>query len=439
MGAAKIAPARSAALRTLHGVRRGTFADWAFEPAARSLSPSDRRLAQELVYGVLRLRGRLDHLIGHLTARGLASLEPDVLDVLRLGAYQLMELDRVPAYAVISEAVEAAKRSSGPGAAALVNAVLRRLRREEPGSCLFPERDADPVGYLATWGSHPRWLIERWLERWSLADVERLVSYNNSRPAVYLTVVGPRDDALERLRSAGIAAEAVEQASASVRLLASGQVMQALELVGAIVQDPTAAAVIEYAALPRGVGVVDFCAAPGGKAALLAARGHEVWAFDISRSRQGRTVENRARLGLGHLHVGVANATEPPLRRAAAVLLDVPCTGTGTLARHPDGRWRLRPRDLQAAAQLQRRLLDASAEVVAPGGWLVYATCSLEPEENESQVEAFLARHSDFELDPPGVGAVPRDLFGTAGELRVLPHRQGWDGAYAARLRRGTG
>ena len=405
---------------------------------ARSLGPSDRRLAQELVYGVLRLRGRLDHLIGCLTAAGLASLEPDVLDVLRLGAYQLSELDRVPAYAVISEAVEAAKRSSGAGAAALVNAVLRRLSREGPGSCTFPERDADPVGYLTAWGSHPDWLIERWLERWTLADVERLVTHNNSRPAVYLTVIGPRDDALERLSSAGIAAEPVELASASVRL-GSRHLMQALELVEAVVQDPAAAVVIEYAALPRGVGVVDFCAAPGGKAAILAARGHEVWAFDVSRSRQSRTVENRARLGLGRLHIGLANASEPPLRRAAAVLLDVPCTGTGTLARHPDGRWRLRPRDIEAAAQLQRRLLDGTAEVVAPGGWLVYATCSLEPEENEGQVEAFLARHTDFELDPPGEGVVPRELLGSAGELQVLPHRQGWDGVYAARLRRGTG
>lgn len=390
------------------------------------------------MYGVLRLRGRLDHLIGCLVSGGLERLEPAVLDILRLGAYQMLELDRVPGYAAVSEAVEAARAVSGDGAAALTNAVLRRLGREGMGACPFPSREDEPVGYLVSWGSHPGWLIERWLERWSPSQVESLVEYNNARPAVYLSVLGARDDALERLADAGIEAEAAERSSGSVRI-DSSQVARALGVVDAVVQDPGAAAVVDYAALDPEIGVVDLCSGPGGKAALLAGRGHEVWAFDISKIRLARLRANKERLGLSRLHVAAADSVRIPAADVGAVLLDAPCTGTGTLARHPDGRWRLRPADLKRLLALQRRLLDAGAQALAEGGTLVYATCSLEPEENEEQVEAFLKRHPGFELEPPGPGLVPAELLGTEGELRVLPQEHGMDGAYAARLRRRSG
>lgn len=430
----KVAPARTAALKTLRAIREGAFADHALDRHARELADADRRLAQELVYGVQRLRGRLDYLIDCLVTSGLASLEPDVLDVLRLGAYQLLELDRVPAYAVVDEAVEAARGASGAGAGGLTNAVLRRLSRE-PDACSFPRPEQDALGYLASWGSHPRWLLERWRARWSLEAVERLVEYNNRQPAVYVTVIDRRDRAVDRLRAVGIGAEAAELGWASVRI-DSGQVGRAIETISAVVQDPGAAAVVDFAALAPGVDVVEFCAAPGGKAALLAARGYRVWALDVSPQRVRRLAENRTRLGLARLHIAVADSTRPPLANRSAVLLDAPCSGTGTLARHPDARWRLRPADLRTLAELQRRLLEAAAETVTPGGTLVYATCSLEPEENEGQVELFLKRRADFERDPPPAGSVPAELLAPNGDLRVLPQEHGIDGAYAARLRR---
>ncbi|HSG82845.1 MAG TPA: RsmB/NOP family class I SAM-dependent RNA methyltransferase, partial [Gemmatimonadota bacterium] len=213
-------------------------------------------------------------------------------------------------------------------------------------------------------------------------------------------------------------------------------VARALSLMPAVVQDPGAAAVVDYMALDPGHPAVDLCAAPGGKATALAARGHVVWALDVSRARLARLLENRARLDLRGLHVLLADSTRPPVRPLAAVLLDAPCTGTGTLARHPDGRWRLSPADLETLVELQRHLLDAAAAIVQPGGQLVYATCSLEPEENEEQVEAFLLRHEGFELEPPPGDSVPDELLGSAGELRVLPQHHEMDGAYAARLRR---
>ncbi len=383
---------------------------------------------------MLRLRGRLDYVIDRLVKGRKRSLDPDVLDAIRLGAYQLLELDRVPAYAAVSDAVEAAK-ATGKGAAALTNAVLRRLSREAYGSATFPSPDRDPAAYLAAWGSHPRWMIDRWLQRWTPAEVRRLVDHNNQRPPVYLSVLGDRDGAVERLQAAGLQAEPVPLAVASVRVESAG-LRQGLEIVPAVVQDPAAAAVVDYAAPAPGGRIADLCAAPGGKAALFAARGHEVWALEASRVRMTKLAENRDRLGLSRLHPALADSAQPPIRAADMVLIDAPCSGTGTLARNPDLRWRLRAGDLPALAEVQRRLLAAGADLVEVGGHLVYATCSLEAEENEKQVEDFLARRRDFVPDPPPASAVPADLMGPDGDLRIIPQQHGVDGAYAARLRR---
>ncbi|MGD8867117.1 MAG: 16S rRNA (cytosine(967)-C(5))-methyltransferase RsmB [Gemmatimonadales bacterium] len=430
-----IAPARATALDVLRAVRGGAFADHALEAAAQSLEETDRRLAQELAYGVLRLQGRLDHIINTLVKGGIGRLAVGVLDAVRLGAYQLLELDRIPAYAAVSEAVEAAKAAGGTGAASVTNAVLRRLGELSYESFDFPALEEDPLGHLSTWGSHPRWLVERWLDRWPAESVRRLVDYNNRRPAVYLTVAGDRERSMERLRSAGIEASVAERVQSSLRL-ESGTVSGALETIEGVVQDPGAAAVVDYLRLDPSIAVFDLCAAPGGKAAALAGRGHEVWAMDVNRSRLVRLLENRERLGLSKLRVVQADAARPPFREAEVVLLDVPCSGTGTLARHPDGRWRLRRGDIAAMADEQRRLLDGAADVVTSGGVLVYATCSLEWEENEGQVAAFLERRPDYEraapVDPPMAPCLVDDL----GDLRVLPQRDGLDGAYAARLRR---
>lgn len=431
----EIAPARVAALKVLSAVRRGAFADQAFDRVAGSLGDADRRLAQEMAYGALRLRGRLDHLLERLVDGGVDALHPVTLDVLRLGAYQLLQLDRVPAYAAVSEAVEAARRSGQRPATGLVNAVLRRLAREERPERLFPGRAEDAAGHLATWGSHPRWLIKRWLARWSEEDVARLVEYDNRPPPVCLSVAGDPGAALRALSERGIAAEPVGRVPGSIRIDAA-RLSDALASVRAIVQDPAAATVVAFTAPGPGDPVVDLCAAPGGKAASLALRGHPVLAFDASRRRLARLAETRDRLGLEELWPGVADATAVPLRGAAAVLLDVPCTGTGTLARHADARWRITPDGLSDLVALQRRMLEAAAEIVTVGGVLVYATCSLEPEENEGQVEWFLRRHPRFEREAPPRGVVAAEMLSEAGELRTLPQRDDMDGAYAARLRR---
>jgi 16S rRNA (cytosine967-C5)-methyltransferase len=436
-------PARVAALETLRSVRVGTLAGRAFEAAAASLDSRDRAWAQELVFGTLRLRGRLDHRLAALSSRPLDNLDPEILDILRLGAYQLTEMGGVPAYAATSQSVDLAKRAGRRSAAGFVNGVLQSLRRAG-GASTFPDFAADAPAHLSTWGSHPAWLVQRWIARYGSEAARRLVEANNARPQLYLRALGDEAQATALLEAAGVTVERVAHAPCALRVV-DGSVPAALAAAPVIVQDPAAGLVATYAAAPPGSRIVDVAAAPGGKALALAAAAAAprlVVAADVSRSRLARLQENVARLaqappaGLGRSAAAlvVADGRTPPFRPVDVVLLDAPCTGTGTLRRHPDGRWRIGPGDLADLAVLQRTLLDAAARLVAGNGLLVYSTCSLEPEENEEQVESFLERHREFEIEPgPDTGGGVRRADGT---LMVLPHEHGWDGAFAARLRR---
>ncbi len=405
----------------------------------------ERALAHELTYGTLRLRGRLDFLLAPFVRRGLARVQPDLLDVLRLGAYQLLELQGVPAYAAVSQAVEQAKQLAGRSSGGFVNGVLQALRRDAH-TIEFPALEVDPIAHLSTWGSHPRWLVERWIARFGVQDTAALVTANNARPALYLRPVGMGiDDALARLRDAGIAAEVPDLgglgpgnvARDSLQLLSPVDVGAALALVPGVVQDPAASLVARALAAPPGGIVADLCAAPGGKTLGIAgerAGPALVVASDASVERIGPLLANVERVGTGNVRVLVADARRPPLAYADAVLIDAPCTGTGTLRRHPDGRWRVQPEDLAALAQLQREILDGAAGLVPPGGILLYATCSLEPEENEEQVTTFLQRHRSFVLEP--VEGVHDSVRDARGSMVILPQTLGVDGAFAARMRR---
>ncbi|MEJ2184892.1 MAG: transcription antitermination factor NusB [Gemmatimonadota bacterium] len=429
-------PARVAALRVLRSVRGGGLADRALDRAMAGLEARDRAWLQELVYGTLRLRGRLDHVLAGHVERGLAGLEPDVLDVLRLGAYQLLEMGGVPPYAAVSQSVELAKQVR-PSAAGLVNGVLMALsRRRQP--LTYPALDADPVAHLSAWGSHPRWLVERWIQRYGVRDAAALVEWNNTRPAVFLRPLGlDPAEAASALAAAGVE---VAVRGDTLQLAAGADVRDALAVVPAVVQDPGAARVAAFAAsVARGV-VADLCAAPGGKTLVLAQAPdvRYLLAADRSARRMRRVRDNLNRLTeqVGRqapLALAVADGRRPPLREADVVLLDVPCTGTGTFRRHPDARWRIDPADLVKLASLQRDLLDAAAGLLRPGGVLLYATCSLEPEENGEQVDAFLARNPAFQ---PAPACVDGDSMNEMDRLVVLPQRDAMDGAFAACLRR---
>ncbi len=428
----EVTPGRRAAFSILRAVSRGRRLDRSLGPAVDPLEPRDRHWAQEASYGAVRLRGRLDFLLSLHLSKGLASLSPSLLDLLRLGAYQLLYMDGVPAYAALSQTVTQARAMAGEGGARLANGVLRSLAREGGEVSRFPALEQDPLAHLATWGSHPAWLLERWLARWDLEEVRLLVEWNNTPPPLYLRPLDlPLSQASALLASRGWRATEAGAGVPCLLLEAGTDPARVLGDLRGIIQDPGAALVSVYADPPAGVWVADLCAAPGGKALALAAQGHPVLAGDRSLPRLRVLRENLARVG-GSMVLVQATAQSPPLAEAPFVLLDVPCSGTGTLRRHPDARWRLTLDTLARLVELQGNILDAGSSLVGVGGHLLYSTCTLETEENEAQVDAFLSRTPGFALEE--TGAVDARFLDGKGRLLVLPQSSGFDGAFAARL-----
>jgi 16S rRNA (cytosine967-C5)-methyltransferase len=434
-----VTEARHVAAEICADLRRGELLDMSFDRQSARLDPRDRRFARELTYNMLRRRAWLDALLHARVRGGLERLDPDVHDLLRLGAYQLLYMRSVPAYAAIAQTVELAKRRHGVGPSRLANAVLRRLDREGAGAELEVDTPADPIDALALVESHPRWLVARWVARWGEEETRRLLQANNvEAPLVARPIHAVREQLEAMLEGAGITVADAPLVADSI-LLASP--VSALTELGAFrqglfhLQDPASTLVTKYAAIPEGARVADVCAAPGGKSIELSRRAGAVLSSDLSFARLRRVIENAQRMELSTVFPYVADARRPALRSVEVVLIDAPCTGTGTFRRHPDARWRLKPSDLAVMAALQREILRAASTVVAPGGLLVYSTCSLETEENDAQVERFLSDHPDWRLEPPAEGAVPASVL-DAGRLRVLPQRHGTDGAFAARLRR---
>jgi 16S rRNA (cytosine967-C5)-methyltransferase len=434
--ASGVTAARAVAAEVCLDLRRGEFLDQSFERRIAPLDARDRRWTRELVYGMLRNRGGIDAILSERVRGGLARLDPDVIDLLRLGVYQLMNMGSVPAYAAIAQTVELAKRRHGIGASKLVNAVLRRTDRERDD--LKTTTPSDAVDALAFKYSHPRWLIARWIERWGEQDTERLLALNNAEAPIVIRPYGIVREQLEAtMEAAGVHVSEAPYARDSIAISGGTTFTELGAFKNGLffVQDPAATLVTEYAAIPIGATVADLCAAPGGKSLELARTAGTVFAGDKSLARLQRLLANQRRLESAHLHPFVGDARNPAIKPVDAVLIDVPCTGTGTFRRHPDARWRIKVSDIAVMSALQKTIVRAAAQVVKPEGLLIYSTCSLEPEENEAQVESFLSENLNWILEPPPDGTVAPDLL-DRGRLHVLPHRHGTDGAFAARLRR---
>lgn len=391
----------------------------------------ERGFAHELSYGVSRLQGRLDHLINPWLHQGPDSLDWEVRILLRIGVYQLLRMDRVPDYAAVSQTVDMAVAAGHDRARGMVNAILRRAGQAGEGEDRFPDPQVDPAGWLTSWGSHPRWLIDRWLARWDFDQVRTLVEANNEIPHTHLVPLsGDVEAATRALSEAGIEV-GVDGVAGTLRL-PHADPTEALKVVPGFIQDPAAALVCRYAAPPRDALVADLCAAPGGKSLYLARQARYVLAADPAAPRLAIVRENAERTGLP-IGLVQARAEAVPCISADLTLIDAPCSGTGTLRRHPDARWRLDPQAPVQLAEVQARILQNAQRSVPVGGLLVYSTCTLEPEENRDQVRQFLAEHPGFEMDPPQDPDLKLD---DEGMLEVLPHRDGADGAFAARLRR---
>jgi 16S rRNA (cytosine967-C5)-methyltransferase len=423
--------ARRLALDVLLEVERGRrpLAELLAEPAIDGLPPRERDLLHELVLGTLRRRGALDRALARALDQPLTRLEAPVVATLRLGAHQLFHL-RVPARAAVHESVELL-RERGSRAGGLVNAVLRRLAREGPPAP--SDATADPRGWLTSEGSLPAWLAERWLSQLgpelAVARARALLAV----PETVLRLNPRRSDAGARAADAGLDLETLGIPDA-LRLRAGHAGPLARE--GLLyVQDLGSQIAARLAARPG--RLLDACAAPGGKTLLLsdvAGAGSSVVAAEQVRRRLATLAHLVARWGAANVRLVRADAARPPFAAAAfdALLLDAPCSGLGTLGRHPDIRWRAREHELPAHAERQRVFLRALLPLVAPGGSIVYSVCSLEPEEGPAVVEALL-QDERFEPAPTPAWCEP---YRSGGFVRTLPERDGGDGFFMAALRR---
>lgn len=384
-----------------------------------------------MAVGVLRQAQPLDDLLARFVARGINSVSFPLLDILRMGAYQLRMLDRVPPHAAVATGVALARELVGERASGFTNAVLRRVA-ELPIADTAHD-DVDDVARLASRWSHPVWLVARWFAHFGLPATAALLRWNNSHPALVLQPTrGSVLDLEQFFLENGIANTPAPFGAGVIVTESRPDRLPGFDTGDFFVQDPAQALVVRFADFASDAIIFDACAAPGGKTLALTHRHAQVIAADLSVRRLGRLRENLARAGRHTEGVLAADATHPPVRPVLAYLLDAPCLGTGSFARHPDGRLRVNNDALLRLVAAQTILLDAAADRIAPGGVLCYATCSLEPEENEMQVAAFLQRHPDFRREPPA--GFPAELLTQAGDMMTLPQRDRVDGAFAARL-----
>lgn len=446
-----IAPARTAAFRALRAVR-GDRSDL---PSALARSRThlpderDRALAAEIVTGALRWQRSLDHLVEHFARRTLARIDPDIVVILQLSLYQILHLDRVPASAVVDDAVDLARTAHKPSAAGFVNAVLRSVLRERR-KLPFPTRPPDPTDrqaalqYLGVTHSHPDWLVSRWLDRHGFAATERWVQFNNTVPP--LTVRAnrlrtSRDGLRSSLERDGIETEPTRYAPDGLVVTSGNPLRGALD--GSFVVQDEASQLIPLVVGARpGERVLDLCASPGGKATAMLADMSDAGVLVASDVRSRRIRLLRATIeasGGRHAHI-IQVASTGPLPLGAVfdrVLVDAPCSGLGTIRRDPDIRWRRGEAELTTLARDQVDLLTRAASVVRPGGRLVYATCSSEPEENDQVVEAFLALSPEYALvDLGSEASLPPPLVDPRGVLRTLPFDHGLEAFFAAALTR---
>lgn len=400
-----IAPARRAAFDALLAHEaRGADLPTALATARRGLTDSrDHTLATELVSGTVRMRRAIDYQLALRTSRPLASLDLAVLTTLRMGGFQLLYLDRVPASAAVHDAVDLAARAGTTSARGFVNAVLRGLSRDRT-RLAWPEGDSPAA--LGTRFSHPDWLVARWLERYGPDRTVRWLAFNNQPARMCLAANRGRCTRAElaaRLETEGVTTRPTLRAANGL-IVVDGAALAAPSFADGwfVVQDEASQLIASLAPVGPGARVLDLCASPGGKTVALAAAAGEagrVVACDV-RPRRVRLLRTTiARTGLATVAiVQVPGSGTLPFADGAfdVVLVDAPCSGLGTLRRDPDIRWSREPQDLERFARQQRQLLHESSRLVRAGGALVYATCSSEPEENDAVVAAFVAERPEF-------------------------------------------
>jgi 16S rRNA (cytosine967-C5)-methyltransferase len=444
--------ARAKALEVLiRWAKRGSPMDPLFDEMVMGdphLTDLDKTFVREVVYGVLRWQGKLDWIISAYSHIKPHRMERAVITILRMGAYQILFMDRVPPRAAVDESVKLAKGIKKQDAVPFVNATLRGIA-ENRMEIHYPDLRTDPVDHIAILYSHPLWMVRRWVDQWGVEETIALCQAHNQIPPFTVrvnTLKGSREEVLTQLYDEKIQATTTPFSPVGIAItnpppLDTWGLLQEGWLQ---VQDEAAQLVSMLLAPQRGERVLDVCAAPGGKTTHLAQimeNQGEIVAMDVSQPKLGLLQENCRRPGITIVQTLTHDATTllpfPP-GSFGRVLVDVPCTGLGTLRRNPDGKWRVKEADIPRLQQIQGTILTQAATMVKKQGVLVYSTCTMTSEENEGVIETFLSERREFRLEDASLALPPgcEVLVDSTGYLRTLPHRHGMDGFFAARIRR---
>jgi 16S rRNA (cytosine967-C5)-methyltransferase len=430
--------------QTLDGILNDMIAD------RDNLPRRDRSLFNALLYGVLRSRGRLDYIIAHFSNTSIKKIEPVVLNILRLGLFQIIYLDRIPNSAAVNTSVELSKQGGLSRAAGFVNALLRKMALNY-NYVRFPALETDPLGFLSAAQSLPDWLAQRWLNRFSREELIRLCNTINSIPPLTIrtnTLKTMRPQLISKLEQAVERVEPTPAAPDGLRMVNPGRSITAFDAFKNgwfQVQDEAAQMVTLLLDPQPGESVLDTCAGLGGKtghiAQLMQNRGR-ITAMDKDASKLQKLDLEMQRLGVSIVQRSCHDLESAPKANQLAlydrILIDAPCSGLGVLRRNPDIKWNSTETSLKRLSEKQKRFLDHLAALVKPGGIVVYSVCSIEPEENEAVIDAFLKKHSEFVIDT-GWGKLPEKvtgLFDPATGLKTLPLLSNMDGFFLIRLKR---
>ena len=447
-----ISSARSVALEVLRRVEaEGAYTSLTLNHSLRKavgMDSKDRALTTELSYGTLRWRRKIDFAISSFSHRPLSDIEPNLLRVLRLSAYQILLLDRIPIWAAVDQGTSLASVLRGKKAAGFVNGLLRSMATGRD-SIPWPKPESDLHEYLGVMHSFPDWMVRMWLDAYGQEKATALFDAINHPAPLWVRANTLRVESarlVELLQASGYNAQKDEGVEGAVAMQEVGDVTQigSHEEGWFHVQNRAAQVVCHMLDAFPGHRILDACGAPGGKTATLAQligdRG-EIFSVDVHPARLGLVRQLLDRLGIRCVRTFSVDLTRPPPSEWGQfdrVLLDAPCSSLGVLRRHPEGKWRVSPDDPRRLAQIQGQLLDSVSAVLKPGGILVYSVCTLTPDEGEAVKNAFLAKHPEFEPapNPINVHAHWKKFLRGDGVMTTFPDRQGMDGFYAVRLRR---
>lgn len=436
---------RGIAVKILNRVERtDAYLDKLLDHEMRNseLNGRDKALLYEIVHGVIRWMGRLDWVLNGFYKGQFSKAIPNLKNGLRVALYQILFLDKIPDHAVVNEAVEFVKKLQGQKPADLTNAILRNIIRSKT-QIRYPDPAEDLPGYLSAYYSHPSWMVKRYLERFGREDTEKLLTANNEKPFLTLKLNALKtgyDEFKDLLNSVNLKYNPGKFIKEYFQLqnLTNITAWDYFAKGFFNIQDESAGIACKLLKAEPGMKVLDLCAAPGGKTAYLAEqmenRG-EIIALDRYESRLKIMRRNMDRLGISCVKTIEINALEYDESGFDRVLADVPCLGSGTLSKKPDIKWKKDIFDLRKISKTQYDLIEKSARMVKPGGFLVYSTCSIEPEENSEIVIRFLNEHPEFKVVGPN-GEFPPEIVDENGFVQTLPHRDNIDGAFSARLER---